>query len=202
MIAAKGGIFDGEVERGAPRVVQTVPPCVQTQSSQAAVEADDRFRAPRAAGQTHALVHDPGPTIQTNQALGEICMPSTGTAPALAPRSITIDHTKPLTVNVASQSIHVCRYKTWKRPDAATAWADAGTGTTEDTIVDSHDLGIMPAGSSMVYWLGMGGPPKSTYKVHIVFLQDGKILNNGVSSEEGDTDAKGAAVVERKVVFP
>ena len=124
------------------------------------------------------------------------------TAPALPPRSITIDHTKPVTVNITSQSIHVCRYKTWRRPDAATAWVDCGTGTTEDTIVDTHDIGVMPAGSSMVYWLGLGGPPKSKFKVNIIFIQDGKVLNGGVISEEGDADAKGAAVAERKVVFP
>ena len=123
-------------------------------------------------------------------------------ASTLPPRTVAIDHTKPLTVSITAQSVHVVRYKVWKRPDAATPWQDVGNGTTEDNVVDSHDLGIMPAGSSIVYWLGIGGPPKSKHKVHVIFIQDGKVLNGGLSSEEGDTDAKGAAVAERKVVFP
>ncbi len=123
-------------------------------------------------------------------------------APSLPPKTVAIDHTKPLTVNVTVQSIHVVGYKLWKRPDAASPWQDCGNGTSEDNIVDSHDLGVMPAGSSMVHWLGIAGPPKSKCKVHMIFIQDGKVLNGGLISEEGDTDAKGAAVVERKVVFP
>jgi hypothetical protein len=123
-------------------------------------------------------------------------------APALQPKSVVIDHTKPVTVNIVVQSIHVCGYKLWRRPDAASPWVDCGKGTSEDNIVDTHDLGVMPAGSSMVYWLGLGGPPKSKYRVHVIFTQDGKVVNGGLVSEEGETDAKGAAVAERKVVFP
>jgi hypothetical protein len=117
-------------------------------------------------------------------------------------KNITVDHTKPLTVSVIVHSIHVVEYRLWTRPDAATAWTLTGKGTTEDTIVDSHDLAAVPAGSSLFYWLGVGGPSSSTYKVQLLFLQDGKILHGGMILDEKDADANGAGVTQRKVVFP
>ena len=117
-------------------------------------------------------------------------------------KNITIDHTKPLTVSLIIHSIHVVEYRLWTRPDAATAWALAGKGTTEDTIVDSHELAAVPAGSSLFYWLGVGGPASSKYKVQLLFQQGGKILHGGSILDERDTDGNGAGVTQRKVVFP
>jgi hypothetical protein len=117
-------------------------------------------------------------------------------------KSITVDHAQSLTVNVVVLSVHVTGYRLWTRPDAATPWIAAGSGTTEDDVVDSHDLGTVAPGSSMVYWLGCGGPANSKYKVQLVFIQNGNIVNNGVIPEEHDTDANGAGEMQRKVVFP
>lgn len=130
-------------------------------------------------------------------------MPPSGTKKQVAQaRTVTIDHTSSLTVNIVTHSIHVVAYRLWQRPNASAPWSRTGEGTTEDSVTDSHDLGVVGVGSSMVYWLGLAGPAKSRYSVQIIYVQSGKVVNGGVLTEDGACDGKGVAAVQRKVVFP
>ncbi|HTL37023.1 MAG TPA: hypothetical protein VL326_27995 [Kofleriaceae bacterium] len=117
-------------------------------------------------------------------------------------KTVTIDHTKPLTVSVIVLSVHAANYKIWIRDTASDDWTLAAEGTTEDTVPDTKDIGVRPAGSSLFYWVGAAGPKKMRFKVQHVFQQDGKILKDGVIADEKDPDANGVAEVQRKVVFP
>lgn len=116
--------------------------------------------------------------------------------------SVTIDHTKALTVSVVVETEHIVVYRLWKRGSTSAPWEVAGDGTTEDDITDAYDLGVMGPGSGLAYWFGIAGPKKSGYEIQLVFSQDNHVVNGGTVWCTGTTNDKGGAEREGKVVFP
>ena len=116
--------------------------------------------------------------------------------------SITVDHKKPLNVSIVVETEHVVVYKLWSRQSSADTWKVVGEGTTEDDITDAFDLGVVPAGAALAYWIGLAGRGKSRYEIQLIFSQANAVVDGGTAWIEGTTDSDGGAVEEARVVFP
>ncbi|HXU81060.1 MAG TPA: hypothetical protein VN914_06670 [Polyangia bacterium] len=112
---------------------------------------------------------------------------------------ITLEHGKPVRVNIIPATDHVVIYKLWIRQSPADAWRMAGQGTTVHDAPDSHDLGPLGAGAALAYWFGVAGTGGSAFEVKVVFDQAPPPVD-GVLVVQGTTDASGGAVVEDRVV--
>jgi hypothetical protein len=112
---------------------------------------------------------------------------------------ITIEHGKPVRVNIIPATDHVVIYKLWIRQSPADAWRMAGQGTTAHDAPDSHDLGPLGAGAALAYWFGVAGTGGSAFEVKVVFYQEAETPDRTLLVQ-GTTDASGGAVIEDRVV--
>jgi hypothetical protein len=118
----------------------------------------------------------------------------------MASRQIRISPQKPLEMNVVSHSPHVVGYRIWTRAAGATGpWDQVADGDTADNIPDSTAIAAPPAGTSLAYWLGIGGNPNSPYQALVILSQGGEILIDGTFIEEGVTNGDGFAVAKNQV---
>jgi hypothetical protein len=115
--------------------------------------------------------------------------------------SISIQHGKPVSVNIVPTTDHVVIYKLWTRQSPADAWKMAGQGTIVHAAPDRHDLGLLGAGASLAYWFGVAGSGGSSFEVRMVFNQGVGAAGDGTLRVQGTTDASGGAVVEDRVVL-
>lgn len=115
-------------------------------------------------------------------------------------KRVEIDPTRPIEVNVVARSPHVAAYRLWfRRPESE--WERIGDGHTADDVPDFHGFGPVPQKSGFAYWLGIGGNPKTRFRVIVTLAQDGEILEGGTCVEQGMTNADGVRMREREVEF-
>ena len=113
----------------------------------------------------------------------------------MAETIVPFDPTKAVEINVVCQSPHVALYRVWKRAPGGT-WELAADGDTNDNVPDFQQLGLLAKGTNLAYWFGIGGKPKTAYRVLFLISQEGKLLKNGTFTEAGITDGNGFADVE------
>jgi hypothetical protein len=115
--------------------------------------------------------------------------------------SITIEHGRPVSVNIVPATDHVVIYKLWTRQSPGDVWKMAGQGTTVPAAPDCHDLGTLARGAALAYWFGVAGSGGSDFEVKMVFNQDLETVADRTLRIHGTTDASGGAVVEDRVVL-
>lgn len=113
----------------------------------------------------------------------------------MAETIVSFDATKAVEINVVCQSPHVALYRVWKRKPGGD-WELVADGDTNDNVPDFKQLGLCDKGSNLAYWFGIGGKPKTSYRVLFLVSQEGKLLKGGTFTEAGTTDANGFADVE------
>ena len=107
-----------------------------------------------------------------------------------------VDASQPIDINVVGQSPHVVVYRIWVMLPGA-QWQVIGTGSTADNI---HQ-GPYPVSTKLAYWFGIAGNPATTWQTLLSIAQNGKIVPGGACLQQGQTNAKGAAVREDQVTF-
>ena len=118
------------------------------------------------------------------------------------PDRVTIDPDKPLTVSIMVRSDRIgLAYKLWTRKGPSDSWTTIGDGVSDDLTADTFDLGVMPAGSTLAFWLAMGGPKGKPYQIDLLFLQDGKPLAGGVPKEVGTIPDDEVIALEGRVAL-
>jgi len=116
-------------------------------------------------------------------------------------QTIDIDFSKPVELNIVSQSTHVVVYRVWKRVGDTGDWDKVQDGSTVDGEPDFLELGVLAAGTNLTYYLGIRGANKSAHRTVITVSQNAKIVKDGVVTEKGETDGDGYATAETELVL-
>jgi hypothetical protein len=116
-------------------------------------------------------------------------------------RLVANDPALPLDINVMGQSPHVVAYRMWFKKPGQTAWTRFAEGHTSDDISDHHTAGPFEDETKISYWLGIAGNAGTDYRAVVTFSQSGKIVEGGMCSEEGRTDANGGAESKTEVTL-
>jgi len=115
--------------------------------------------------------------------------------------AVDIDQALPLQLSVEAQSPHVFAYRFWYQVPGGTEWVKCGEGHTADNTPDSFSIPVVPAGTTISYWLAAAGHPSTAYRVQVTMSQDGKPVGTGTMLYEGTTSASGGAVVQGQVAL-
>jgi len=112
---------------------------------------------------------------------------------------------KNVVVRIDALSKHLVVDRLWKRHGSNGDWGDpAYTGNTSGTDVDKS-IGLpTAAGDEMVYHLEIQSiaPDRSgkDYEVRVTFMVDKEVIGTP-NAEEGVTNDRGSAIVEKRVRF-
>ncbi|HVP38574.1 MAG TPA: hypothetical protein VMS93_05250 [Candidatus Saccharimonadales bacterium] len=113
--------------------------------------------------------------------------------------SVKVDPSLPIDVSIVPHSPHVVVTRFWVRKPGGDWTKVDPDGDCQDGQPDTRHVGPLAPGSSVSYWLGIGGKPGSTYLVGVTVGQNGALLSGGTWLERGDTDDKGAAECEGQI---
>lgn len=107
---------------------------------------------------------------------------------------IHADPSAPIEVEVVGETPHVLAYRLWTKAPGEDRWTVAAEGHSEDEIPDTHAIGPLALGTTVAWWLGVGGPPESWFRAALRFHQGGGILEGGERRVRGRTSNRGGAV--------
>ncbi len=112
--------------------------------------------------------------------------------------NVKADPEKAIDFNVVPQSPHVIAFRVWTRPSATAPWTKVDDGSSQG---EHHkDIGKIPVGGGVAYWIGVGGNANTEYRVLVALGQDGRLLPDGFT-EKGMTDGNGVAYDEREITI-
>jgi hypothetical protein len=108
-----------------------------------------------------------------------------------------------LVVRVRFDSPHVVAYRLWlQRPgQPRELFAE---GTDQDTAAvtgHTHQIGPVPSGTKILYLFIFVGNPGTTFSGQLTLEQDGQVIEHGLHTEEGQTDADGVEVRRKEVTL-
>jgi hypothetical protein len=113
--------------------------------------------------------------------------------------NVKADPEKPIDFNIIPQSPHVVAFRVWARESAASDWRKIHDGSSQGN--QHKDIGKVPVGGGVAYWIGVGGNASTEYRVVVALGQDGKLLPDGTFTETGMTGSDGSADDEREMTI-